>query len=222
MNRFLTIVLLCVAALLGGWAVLFINYLSALGGGVAQAKTVWAAIALALALAVGAWRLSMGAKFKIFALFAGLFLVELVLQAAAWLGVLPGVSTKLKVPFARVYWRAEGHGNSIRNRYGWYYPAFDLKAPHRIALIGDSQVEAVEVPRTRNQAADLQSLLGEKSSGWAVLGLGSHGTCVAHSIEVLDYAYRHFHPEEALVVISVGSDITEASPELNNLGASQY
>src|SRR5437867_3952530 len=70
-------------------------------------------------------------------------LVEVLLEGAGWLGLVPGVNTNQKVPFGRVYWTAEGRGNSIRNRFGWHYPEFDVQASRRVAVIGDSFVEAI-------------------------------------------------------------------------------
>ena len=222
MNRFLRIVFFGLALLLTGYAAAFANYLHAVGEPPVHSKMVWVTLGGAVFLAVTGWRFSLKSKFKIFAVLMSLVLVEMLLQAAAWLGVLPAVHTKLKAPYARVYWTAEGRGNGIRNRDGWYYPAFDLKAPHKIAFIGDSQIEAVEVLPTKNQAADLQTLLKQKSPDWAVLGLGNHGSAPAHTIEVLEYAWRHFHPQEAIVALSMGSDVTEASPVFNNLPPEVY
>lgn len=222
MSRFFRIVFSCCAALLLGYALLFGI---SMGGSVQfflHSKIVWGSLAAAVFLIVAGWRFPLRVNLGIFMVILSMVLVEILLQATAWLGVLPGVSTKIKAPFARVYWRAEGCGNGIRNRFGWYFPEFDLKAAHKIAYVGDSQVEAVEVSRTQNQGADLQKLLKEKSADWAVLGLGTHGTCPAHSMETLEYAWRHFQPDEAIVVVSMGSDVTEASPILNSAPPSQY
>lgn len=222
MNRFLRLVFFALALLLAGYAAMFANYLHAIGEPVAHSKMVWVTAGGAVFLAFAGWRFSLKSKFNIFAVLMSLVLVELLLQAAAWLGVLPAVHTKLKAPYARVYWTAEGRGNGIRNRDGWYYPAFDSKAPHKIAFIGDSQIEAVEVLSTQNQAADLQTLLKQKSPDWAVLGLGNHGSAPAHTIDVLEYAWRHFQPQEAILALSMGSDVTEASPVLNNMPPEAY
>ena len=222
LNAFLRNGFLALAALLLAYAALFAHFLHAFGQSVVHAKVIWLAIALAIFFAVTALRFSLKQKFKIFAVLACVLLLELLLQATAWLGVLPGVNTKLKAPYARVYWTAEGRGNGIRNRLGWYFPAFDLKAPHKIAYLGDSQIEAVEVARTQNQAADLQTRLKVDSPDWAVLGLGSHGTSPAFSIEVLEYAWRHFQPAEAIVTVSMGSDVTEALPAFNRIPPSAY
>lgn len=222
MSRFFRIVFSCCAALLLGYAVLFGM---SFGGSVLfflHSKVIWACVAAAVLLVVAGWRFPLRVNLGVFMLMLSLVGLELLLQATAWLGILPGVSTKLRAPFARVYWRAEGCGNGIRNRFGWYFPEFDLKAARKIAYIGDSQVEAVEVSRNQNQAADLQKLLKQKSPDRAVLGLGTHGTCPAHSMETLEYAWRHFQPQDAIVVVSIGSDVTEASSKLNYVPPNQY
>ena len=222
MNRLLRNILIAAGVLLVIDALLFGIYIHVLGGSAAPAKTVWAAAVAGMFLIVFAIKGSLQSKFKIVALLMVCLFIEALLQTLGWMGVLPGVNTKLNVPYGRVYWSGEGRGNSIRNRFGWYYPEFDTKAARRIAVIGDSQVEAVEVHRTRNQAAVLNTLLKQGSPTTAVLGFGSHGTSVAYSIEVLDYAARHFQPQEAIVVVSIGSDIVEASPTLNGLTPAQY
>ncbi len=222
LNRLLRTIFFTLAVLLAVYAAMFANYLHGNEQSLVRAKMIWATLAAAFFFIFAGWKFSLKAKFKIFAVLLCIFLLEILLQITAWLGVLPAVNTKLKAPYARVYWTAEGRGNGIRNRLGWYFSEFDLKAPHKIAFIGDSQVEAVEVPRTENQAADLQKLLKEKSPDFAVLGLGNHGSCVAHSIDVLDYAWRHFQPQEAIVVVSMGSDVTETSPQLNYVPPGAY
>jgi hypothetical protein len=214
-NRLLRNVFFAAAILLVAYAALFANYLKAAGENLFHAKMIWATLAAAIFFVIAGWKFSLKTKFKIFAVLLCVLLLEILLQITAWLGVLPAVNTKLKAPFARIYWTSEGRGNGIRNRFGWYFPGFDLKAAHKIAYVGDSQVEAVEVSRTQNQAADLQKLLKAKSPDWSVLGLGTHGTCPAYSMDVLEYAWRHFRPQEAVVVVSIGSDVSEASPKLN-------
>jgi hypothetical protein len=222
MNRFLRNLFFALAVLLAVYSAAFANYLHANSESVARAKMVWLAVAVAVFLAVAGWRFSLKNKFTIFILLLSLLLIEIFLQATAWLGVLPGLETNLKAPFARVYWTAEGRGNGICNRYGWYYPPFDLKAAHKIVFVGDSQVEALEVLRTQNQAIDLQNLLKEKSPDWAVLGLGDHGSGPAFSIDVLEYAWRHFQPQEAIVAVSMGANVAEASIALAGVPPDKY
>ena len=222
MNRFLRGFFIVLPVLLISYGVLLGLYFHTAGMAVIHSKTLWAVMALALFLAVAAWRFSVRAKAKVFLLFLMLCFFEVLLQMLAWLGWLPFLNIKLKTPYARVYWTSEGRGNSIRNRFGWHYPEFDLKAARRIVVIGDSQVEAVEVHRTRNQAAVLHRLLKEQSPDWSVLGLGSHGASPAYSIDVLEYAARHFHPQEAIVVVSGGSDVTECLPALTPYSPGQF
>ena len=222
MNRLLRNIFFTLAVLLVAYSAAFANYLHADGHSVVHSTIIRAALLSAIVLALAGWRFSLKNKFKIFAVLAGLLLVEIVLQAAAWSGVLPAMNTEIKAPFARVYWTQEGHGNSIRNRFGWHYPVFDLKAAHKIAYIGDSEVAAVEVSPDQNQAADLQKLLKEKSPDWAVLGLGNRGSCLAHSIDMLEYAWRHFQPQEAIIAVSMGANVAETSPKLINHPAAVY
>ncbi|HXE43100.1 MAG TPA: hypothetical protein VN516_08755, partial [Candidatus Baltobacteraceae bacterium] len=163
MNRLLRKVFFALAILLAVYAALFANYLHTNGQPLLRAKMIWATMVGMIFFIIAGWRFSLTAKFRIFAVVLGLLFVEFLLQTAAWLGVLPAVNTKLGAPFARIYWTTEGHGNDIRNRFGWHFPEFDLKAPKQIAVIGDSLVEAVEVGRNRNASADLQKLLKQKS-----------------------------------------------------------
>ncbi len=178
-------------------------------------NTVAGCLVLALGFLWAAVRCKKEGKIRLFLMVLSLSVVELIFQATAWLGLLPGVSTKVSCPYGRVYWTSEGLGNSIRNSDGWYYPEFDLGASNRIAMIGDSFVEAVEVHRTRNQAAVLQGLLKQDSPAWSVLALGTHGTSPAHHLDVLEYAQQHFQPREVILCLYLGNDITESSPALN-------
>jgi len=222
MHRILRILFVVLAASLLAYIALFENYMRLLEGFDFQSKLVWLLAAGAVFLLVAAWRFPVRWNFLIFLLFLCVLCVEVVLQALCWMGVVPGITAKLRAPYGRVYWSAEGRGNSIRNRYGWYYPKFDESAPFRIAYIGDSQTEAVEVPPDRNQAADLNTLLRKTRPDMAVLGMGTHGTCPAFHLDVLDYAWRHFQPREAIVEVSLGANLTEMLPELNHIPPSGY
>src|SRR5580692_5365744 len=141
MHRILRILFVALAVLLVAYAALFENYLHFLDRFNFHSKLVWALAAGAVFLLIAAWRFPLRWNFLILLLFLCALFVEAVLQALCWSGVLPGITAKNKAPYGRVYWTAEGRGNSIRNRYGWFYPKFDEAAPHRIAYIGDSQVE---------------------------------------------------------------------------------
>src|SRR5438552_15376991 len=121
------------------------------------------------------WLASAALRANLLVMGCALLFVETLMQAAGWLGVLPAVNTKERLPWGRVYWTAEGFENSIRNRYGWHFPEFDLSKTDRIGIIGDSFVEAVEVSRTRNTAAVLRRKLHSSRPGTEVMAFGEHG-----------------------------------------------
>ena len=214
MNRWLRRILVGASLVLAVYAVLMIGSLAVRHQAWWNSGSMWMALGWSGLLAGVAWRGSMQARFRwvlLLLLFLGL---EVVLEGLAWAGLLPFVSTDVRTPYGRVYWNAEGHGNAIRNRYGWHYPNFNFEAARRIAVIGDSQVEALEVCRGCNQAAGLQALLQAQAPDSAVFALGHHGTAPAYYLEVLDYARRHVRPQEVILVLSLGSDISESEPEL--------
>ena len=222
MSRFLRRLFFAIAGLLAAYGVWLGLYFHAARIPLVPSKTLWGLMFLAVLFTIAAWRFSARARARMFLLLVTLVFFELFLQLLAWLGWLPLVNTKQRAPYARVYWSSEGRGNSIRNRFGWYYSEFDLKASRRVAVIGDSQVEAVEVHRTRNQAAVLNTLLKQQSPDWSVLGLGNHGTSPAYSIEILEYAVQHFRPQEAILVISGGTDVNECLPALTPYSPAQF
>jgi hypothetical protein len=222
MNRLLRLLFLCLAALLAVYAVLWAYQLNAAGFPVLSAKSVWLPVAGAVFFGVAAGRFSLRMKFRIFLVILGLALAEGFLQGLSWLGVLPGVNIRFNAPYARAYWTSEGHDNGMRNRFGWHYPEFNPKAPRRVAVIGDSFVEACEVGRSQNEAAVLQQLLRAQSPEWAVFGLGIRGASPADYLELLDYAARHLAPQEAIVLVYLGNDVNESSPSLNYAPPANY
>jgi hypothetical protein len=216
MDKLLQRVFLVLAAVPAVFAVVLVAAFQCRATPWLTTKTFLGCVLLCLFFLAAAYRLNKEWKFRILLLVLTLALVELTLQAAAWLGVLPGVNTSLNAPYARVYCTAEGRGNGIRNGFGWYYPPFDLQATQRVVVIGDSQVQARQVPRDRNLAYLLQQLLKQASPDWAVLGLGSYGASPAYYFEVAQYAQRYFQPREAIVCVSMGTDIQESSRTLNH------
>ena len=170
------------------------------------------ALLLASALLLAApWVLRPRLKQNLLLLLVSLLVIELFLEGVAWAGLLPGVNTKQRLPWGRVYWTGEGRGNGIRNRHGWYYPGFNLTTTNRIALIGDSFVEAVEIKRGDNLGVRLGGQLAGPWKDYSVLSLGNHGTGPAHYLEVLQYAHRNFQVREAVLVLYLGNDLTDCS-----------
>ncbi|MEZ4761812.1 MAG: hypothetical protein R3C26_00985 [Calditrichia bacterium] len=67
-------------------------------------------------------------------------------------------------PFGRSYHSAEGFSNGFMNRQGWHYANFDADSTaHRIALIGDSFIEAHEIPTKKHLGVRLESTLNSKT-----------------------------------------------------------
>lgn len=135
---------------------------------------------------------------------------ELILQAAAGLGLIPRVHVYKHVPYGRIYYTREGFANGWMNRYGWHATPFeDQPEVPKVALIGDSFVLAAGVPARQNAGALLQERLASSPSSdhpRAVLSMGISNTGPAEYLEVLRYAQRHFQPREAIVAIFVGND----------------
>src|SRR5207249_2044566 len=109
-------------ALLFAYAVLFAWWLHTIGSSPLTAKTLWAAVLGIIFFLFVARRARVPTQSGIMISIACLILIEVLLQIVSWLGLLPGVNTKAKVPYGRVYWTSEGQGNGIRNRLGWHFP----------------------------------------------------------------------------------------------------
>ena len=101
---------------------------------------------------------------------------------------------------------------------------FDLKTPKRIAVIGDSFVEAVEVHRTRNHAW----CCCNNGSGRIPLIGRCWGWATARHLAGLPYrragvcAKKYFHPWEAIIYVYLGNDIAESLPALVHLPPASY
>ncbi len=148
------------------------------------------------------------AKRSLLYFFYVLFTVEVALQALGLTGLLPRVSTYSHVPFGRVYWTREGRANSTMNRYGWYYKPFTLDSgSRRIVIIGDSILQGVQVRREENLGAVLENMLRVvEVQQTEVLACGLSGADPAHYLELLRYAAKYYHPDEAIILVFIGND----------------
>lgn len=192
-------------------------------GGNFWACQFWGSLVAGTFLIVGAFKLKQGLGLNVMLLVVSAAFVEGALQVAAMTGLLPGVfSTKPKCPYGRVYYTYEGFGNSVRNKHGWYAGNFNLQASRKIAVIGDSFVEALEVHRSKTFSALLQGELRQSGSNAAVLPLGNMGTSPAHYLTVLEYAWKHFQPDEVVLCFYVGNDVSDSSPRLNTWPAGHF
>jgi hypothetical protein len=142
---------------------------------------------------------------------------EAAFQAMAFLGWLPGLNLAARVPWGRVYWTIEGFGNSVANRFGWYAPEFELAAgSRRIALVGDSYVEGLQVQPEETLGAVLQRRFAEASSPGEppveVLSLGLSGYGPAQYVDIVDFAMETFSPQEVVVFVTLLNDFTDVVP----------
>ncbi len=147
-------------------------------------------------------------------------MVEAALQIMAMLQLLPLVSDCDHVPFGRVYWNLEARNASIMNRFGWHYSEFDLREKgRRVILIGDSYIEAVQVPVKNHLARHLERLLNTPGS---VIPLGLPGIGPAHYLELFEYSIRHYQPHDVVFFVYLGNDIDDLSEKLAPRSPNRY
>ena len=97
------------------------------------------------------------------------------------------------------------------NADGWnsIHPAYPQArgARQRIAVIGDSYVEAFQVNPSESMATRLETLLGP--ARFEVFSFGISGAPLSHYLHVARYVMRTFHPD-AVVVVVVHNDFIES------------
>ncbi len=88
----------------------------------------------------------------------------------------------------------------MMNRYGWHYPEFTLKAESKkIALIGDSFVEAIQVSPHHNIGIVLKEIFHKAPNddySTDVMSLGLSGIGPAQYFELLKYASEYLDINE--------------------------
>ncbi|MCB0263871.1 MAG: SGNH/GDSL hydrolase family protein [Calditrichaeota bacterium] len=150
-------------------------------------------------------------------LIANILAIEILLQIAALAGIIPGMRIMWRTPFGRSYHSAEGFSNGFMNRQGWHYANFDADSTaHRIALIGDSFIEAHEIPTKKHLGVRLESVLNSKKPEdpfYKVSALGITGAGPAQYLEILKFGYRHLKPETAIVFLFLGNDFSNSLHE---------
>ncbi len=157
------------------------------------------------------------------------FSVEILFQILGIFGLIPGLSHYDEyVPYGRVYCVKEGHGNGIMNRYGWYYPEFQLdEDSKKIVLIGDSFVQGVQINKKQHLGLRLEKYLNKNNVDGIdneVLAMGLSGAGPAIYFEIMKYAIRHFDPSEIIMFIFIGNDFSDSSYEsrYEDASASKY
>ncbi len=147
-------------------------------------------------------------------LLALLLIVELLIQLLAFFGLLPTISTTKDsfAPYTRVYQSEEGLGNGMANNYGRYVPEFKLLPDsQRIAIVGGTFIQALQVKADQNLGVILQNLIDENvqegpPSEILTLGYPDYGPGMYLSNWMLNVVDKEFEPQEVIVFFDLGSD----------------
>jgi hypothetical protein len=160
-------------------------------------------------------------KLLAYPLFA-LLAVEIVIQAAAWAGVLPGTHTigGNFVPYERVYYNAEGLRNGMANRYGWYYPdaAFNDDA-RKILIFGTSQAQALQVDPEQQVGAILSDMINQGKPNDDVetevitIGLPGFGPGPYLYEAFMQEFIGEIKPDEIIVLFHLADDFQSETPQ---------
>lgn len=175
------------------------------------------ALALTLTLAPHRW------KRRVLCVTLAFLFVECTLQIFGILGVLPNLEVRSSTPYGRVYWTREGFGNDIMNRYGLYYRPIGPKRGKRIVLIGDSYVQALQVRKSEHMGVVFEEMIhkhGEKDT--EVIAIGRSGCGPAQYLDMLEYACRHFAPDEVVLCFFLGNDILNCHASLERKRPKSY
>jgi hypothetical protein len=146
--------------------------------------------------------------------FANIVLLELLCQIAVFFGLVPGMRIMWQTPYGRSYHSAEGYSNGLMNRWGWHYINFTPQEhANKIALIGDSFIEAHEIEPSQHMGIHLESELNASATypkPVQVMAFGLTGTGPAQYLELLKYSWRHFKPNTAIVFLFLGNDFSNS------------
>jgi hypothetical protein len=133
----------------------------------------------------------------------------------------PATSAKLR-PGIKGYWLKEGGGYVSINSDGWRDREHAVKKPPntlRIAVLGDSFVEAMQVNEDETFSAILEkelqrcgNLQGRKVE---VLNFGISGFGTTQELLTLHHRVWKYSPDIVLLAFTSGNDVAENSPALN-------
>ncbi len=142
--------------------------------------------------------------------------VELIVQLLASFGLFQtNLSSTRSIdhysPYNRIYQVEEGFGNGLTNNYGRYAPDFEmLPDSYRIAILGDSFVEGLQVDRDQNFGHLVQQRLAaadtEQVSEVLPLGYPDLGPGIYLSTWMVEVMNRDLEPDEAIIFFDVGND----------------
>jgi len=152
-------------------------------------------------------------------------LIEGTLQVVALFGLLPGVNISYPIPYSRLYWTKEGFSNGLRNSMGFHYPKSRFASDvHRVAILGDSFVEAVQVSERENLGVLLEKKLCEEKirCETEVIGFGESGYGPAHYYELLKLVVQDSAPNEVILLFYLGNDFRNLLQEVQETPPGDY
>jgi hypothetical protein len=157
---------------------------------------------------------------------AFLLVIEIVFQSLTLFGGLPNLTlvTDSFAPFGRVYHTNEGFGNGMANSKGWYYPPFRLlPESHRVMILGDSFIQALQIEPEQNLGVLLEQLINQdlpEGEIVEILALGNpdYGPGLYLNPPMIDFAIDEFEPDEVISFFDLGNDFQTAdSPNTDQL-----
>jgi hypothetical protein len=107
------------------------------------------------------------------------------------------------------------------NRDGFRFDDLSLGKPagtRRVAVIGDSMIAALQVPREQTAVelarTELQGVAGDEER-WELLNFGVSGSGTLQQHVLLREVVLGYHPDHVVVVFFVGNDFSDNSPRLS-------
>ena len=145
---------------------------------------------------------------------------ELLFRTFLYFGLVNTVTNAYSMdPYGYYLWsKEEGHPSGINNRYGYADHDFEIEKKSgikRIAIIGDSFVEALQVGIPDKMGPVLQSKLNMSSpQQYEVMSFGRSGEYPAYYLERLKKTVSRFLPDIIFVLIYMGNDFRNASIDI--------
>ena len=151
------------------------------------------------------------------AVLAGLVVCELLLRLLGvsypvyvWTDPVRGVA---HIPGAKSGRQYAGHSWIEINSDGWRGPEVALKRPpgtYRIALLGDSYIEAFEVPFEKTVGEVLETRLSAlRGTPVEVLNFGEGGYGTTQQMLTLQHEVWKYSPDLVLLAVTTGNDISD-------------
>lgn len=130
------------------------------------------------------------------------------------------------IPGASGYYRSEGESWVQINSEGMRGPEVSLQKPtgtYRIALLGDSYVEGVQVPFEKTVGAVIERRLSElRGSSVEVLNFGVGGYGSTQELLTLQHKVWKYSPDLILLAVTTGNDISDNYRPLKRVGYIPY